>query len=78
MDAATIVQLIISGLAVGAVYALVAEGFYIAFRSQPPLTWTGRFSDAGMFYFAFLIHMGLPFYVILLLLVCAMAILESS
>jgi branched-chain amino acid transport system permease protein len=76
MDTATIVQLIVSGLAVGAVYSLVAEGFYIAFRITTTLNFgQGDFLMLGCFISLLFIHMGLPFYVILVLLVCVMAIL---
>lgn len=74
MDIATIIQLIVSGLAIGAIYAMVGEGFYIAFRTTLTINFgQGDFLMLGSFVTLMFIHLGLPFYLILVLVMCALA-----
>lgn len=47
MDAASIVQIAVSALAMGGIYALIAEGFYIAHRITNTVNFgQGDFFDA--------------------------------
>jgi branched-chain amino acid transport system permease protein len=70
MDTITIVQLIVSGMAMGAIYALVGEGFYVAFQTTKTINFgQGDFVMLGCFLTLMFIHIDLPFYVILMLII---------
>jgi branched-chain amino acid transport system permease protein len=75
MDIASIIQIAVSGLAMGGIYALVAEGFYIAHRITNTLNFgQGDFLMLGCFITLMFIHLNLPFYVIFVLVVLFLAI----
>ncbi len=75
MDTATIIQIAVSGLAYGGIYALVGQGFYIAFRVTNTINFgQGDFLMLGCFTTLFFIHLNLPSYVIFVLVILCLAI----
>lgn len=75
MDTASIIQVAVSGLAMGGVYALIAEGFYIAHRITNTLNFgQGDFLMLSCFIALMLIHLNLPFYLIFILVLIFLAV----
>ena len=75
MDIASIIQIAVSGLAVGGIYALVAEGFYITHRITNTLNFgQGDFLMLGCFVTLMFIHLGLPVYINFVLVLLFLAI----
>lgn len=78
MDTGSIVQIAVSGLAMGGIYALVAEGFYIAHRITNTLNFgQGDFLMLACFISLMFIHLKLPVYIILILVLISLAIVGS-
>ncbi len=74
MDVTSIVQIAVSGLAMGGIYALVAEGFYIAHRITNTVNFgQGDFLMLGCFITLMFIHLDLPFYLVFLLVILGLA-----
>ena len=75
MDTASIIQIAVSGLAMGGIYALVAEGFYIAHRITNTLNFgQGDFLMLACFISLMFIHLNLPVYLIFVLVLLSLAI----
>ena len=75
MDTPTLIQIVVSGLALGGIYALVGEGFYIAFRVTNTINFEqGDFLMLGCFASLTFIHLKLPVYLIFVLVVLCLAI----
>lgn len=75
MDIVMIVQIFVSGLALGGIYALIAEGFYIAHRITNTLNFgQGDFLMLGCFITLMFIHLNLPFYIIFVFVIFFLAI----
>ncbi|MBI5601910.1 MAG: branched-chain amino acid ABC transporter permease [Deltaproteobacteria bacterium] len=75
MDYTTILQISISGLAMGAIYALIAEGFYIAHRITNTLNFgQGDFLMLGCFIALLFIHLNFPYLLVFVLVVVFLAL----
>jgi branched-chain amino acid transport system permease protein len=78
MDIAMIIQIAVSGLAMGGIYALVGEGFYIAYRITNTINFgQGDFVMLGCFITLMFIHLSLPFYVILFLTITILGVVGA-
>lgn len=64
---ATFVQLLVAGLALGAVYALVALGFVVIYRASQVFNFAqGEFLTLGAFVMVMLTHAGVPWFLALI------------
>ncbi len=78
MDTATIIQIAVSGLAMGGIYALVGEGFYIASRITNTINFgQGDFVMLGCFVTLMFIHLNIPPYAILFLVIVVLGVVGA-
>jgi branched-chain amino acid transport system permease protein len=76
VNAEAIVQVLVSGIAVGGIYVLVAQGFYITWRTSVTLNFgQGDFLMFGAFVALTFLRAGVPLVVTAALVVAALAVL---
>lgn len=76
MSAETIVQILVSGIAVGGIYVLVAQGFYITWRTSVTLNFgQGDFLMFGAFVALSCLRAGVPLVIAIALVAACLAVL---
>jgi branched-chain amino acid transport system permease protein len=76
LSAETIVQILVSGIAVGGIYVLVAQGFYITWRTSVTLNFgQGDFLMFGAFVALSCLRAGVPLVIAIALVAACLAVL---
>jgi branched-chain amino acid transport system permease protein len=78
MSAETIIQVLVSGIAVGSIYVLVAQGFYITWRTSVTLNFgQGDFLMFGAFVALSFLRAGVPVLLTAVLVVACLGVLGA-